>query len=178
MQRVFLAVPIPEKTKLAVGREIERLKKSLFDWNISWLAPENLHITLVFFGWVQEEKIEILKTEIAAAGSGFAPFEIATGKLSLKGQPLWLEIGQGRKEIQRIVEKLAKELTIKGSPEEERSFHSHLTLGRVKKCGKSRLPAVSASFSWKTDRLILYESKFIRKQRVYQELFPFPLKER
>jgi 2'-5' RNA ligase len=176
MQRLFLAIPLPNRVKNQIAPEIERLKKSLSDWEIKWVAPENLHITLVFFGWVKEDQIKNLKTEIEMVVPKSTPFQITTGKLFLKVRPLWLEIEQGGEKLQLIVDGLSKELTIKGSLKEEREFHPHLTLGRVKKIGKNKLPTVPIRFSWKADRLVLYESRFIRKQRIYEELFPFPLK--
>jgi 2'-5' RNA ligase len=175
MPRLFLAVPLPGRVKKQLAAEIGKLKKSLPDWNINWVAPKNLHITLVFFGWIKEEQIETLKAEVSAAVSGSLPFEVTTGNLSLEGRPLWLEIEQGRDKLQLLAENLFKKLTLKGSLEEERGFHSHLTLGRVKKKGKSKLPKAKAKFSWKVSRLVLYESRFVRKQRIYEEAFSFKL---
>ncbi|KRT67675.1 MAG: 2'-5' RNA ligase, 2'-5' RNA ligase [candidate division WWE3 bacterium CSP1-7] len=176
MKRIFLAVPVTQKIIRELAKEIERLKKSLPDWEIKWVTPENLHITLVFFGWVKEDQIKNLKTEIEALVPKSTPFQITTGKLFLKVRPLWLEIEQGREELNRLAEEIGHQLTIKGSLKEERGFYPHLTLGRVKKRGKIKLPLVHEEFSWKANRLVLYESRFVRKQRVYEELFPFPLK--
>ncbi|OGC66974.1 2'-5' RNA ligase [candidate division WWE3 bacterium RIFCSPLOWO2_02_FULL_53_10] len=171
MPRLFLAVPLPNQIKTRLASKIGGLQKSLSNWNINWVAPENLHITLVFFGWVKAEQVEDLKAEVSAAVSGFSPFEVTAGKLSLKGRPLWLEIGPGRDELQMIAENLSKKLTLKGSLEEERGFHPHLTLGRVKKRGRTKLPAVPETFSWKANRIVLYESRFVHKQRIYEEVW-------
>lgn len=169
MPRLFLAVPVPGKTKAALGKNLENLKTTLADWKVNWVAPENLHITLVFFGWVKEKQIKILKTEITRAVSDFSSFKVTTGKLSVEGRPIWLKIEKGREELHRLAEKLEENLTIKGS-EEYRPFHPHLTIGRVKKKGKSKLPKDIPTFRWKTDRLILYESKLKRTGPTYSPL--------
>uniref|UniRef100_A0A831Z2N4 RNA 2',3'-cyclic phosphodiesterase n=1 Tax=candidate division WWE3 bacterium TaxID=2053526 RepID=A0A831Z2N4_UNCKA len=177
MRRLFLAVPLPRQIKKRLALEVEELRKLLPDWTIKWVDPENLHITLVFFGWVKEEQIETLQAEIRTAVPESLPFDIATGKLSRKGRPLWLEIESGRNELQALAETLSKKLTLKGSLKEEREFHPHLTLGRIKKRGRKNLPKTDQSFGWRADRLVLYESKFVRKQRIYEEVFSFPLGE-
>jgi len=175
-RRIFLAIPVPPAVKKRLGPSVSDLKNKLSDWRINWVAPKNLHITLVFFGWVKAEQVKTIRAESSAAISGSLPFEVATGELSLEGRPLWLEIEQGQDEIKSLAENLSNKLTQKGSLEEERGFHSHLTLGRVKKKGKSKLPKAKAKFSWKVNRLVLYESRFVRKQRIYEEVFSFPLK--
>lgn len=174
MVRLFLAVPLPNQVKKQIEPEIKRVKGSLSDWNVNWVAPENLHITLVFFGWVNEEQVETIKAGTLAAVSGFSPFEITTGKLSLEGRPLWLEIEQGKEKFKSITETLFKKLTIKGSLEEERGFHAHLTLGRVKQRGKSVMPVVRDSYAWKAKRAVLYESTYKGGKRIYTETTSFP----
>ncbi len=176
MPRLFLAVPVPGPVKHRINPEIRKLRKSLPDWEIQWVPPENLHITLVFFGGIKAEEIEKLKAEVATAVSGFPPLEIATGKLSLKGRPLWLEIGQGNCELQSLAETLSDKLTLKGSLGEKRGFHAHLTLGRVRKRGRTKLPPFPETFSWKTNRLVLYESRLSPQGPTYTPRSSFPLR--
>src|SRR3990172_7454680 len=167
MPRLFLAMPLPGQVKKQLTVKIGKIKKSLSDWTVNWVAPENLHITLVFFGWVKEEQVKIIKTDIAEAVSGLPAFKIITGKLSVEGRPIWLEIEDGRGKLHKISEALVRKLTIRGSLEEERGFHPHLTLGRMKKRGETKLPSVSETFSWKVSRLVLYESKLSPKGPTY-----------
>lgn len=176
MPRLFLAVPIAEKTKAKIGRKVDELKSNLADWNVRWVAPENLHITLVFFDWVKEEQIEILKTEIASAVSELPDFKITTGRISVEGRTILLEIENGREELHRISEELIRKLTIKGPLEEERGFHSHLTLGRIKKRGRKNLPKITQTSRWRTDQIILYESRLSPKGPTYVPQLIFPLK--
>src|SRR3989304_9130995 len=123
MQRLFLSIPLSNQVKNQIAPEIERFKKSISDWEITWVAPENLHLTRVFFGWVKKEQIESLITEIGRAVSDFPSFKITTGKVSAKRWPIWLEIEQGREELNRLAEELVHQLTIKGSLEEGRGFY-------------------------------------------------------
>ena len=59
--RLFLAIDLPEKAKdyLYNFRRISR------DYvKVSWVPKKNLHLTLKFFGEVDEKKLEALKAEL------------------------------------------------------------------------------------------------------------------
>lgn len=159
MPRLFLAVPLPAEIKNALAQEVEQIKKRLSDWKINWVAPENLHITLIFFGEVKEEQGHVLKDEITKTVRDSSSFEVSTGGLTAEGRPIWLEIKNGQKELADLFQKLAAGLNIKGSAEEARPFHPHLTLGRIKKRGKIPLPQPKQTFSWRAERLELFESQ-------------------
>jgi len=175
MIRLFLAVPVPKKIKEELAREQEKVKNSLSDWKINWVAPENFHITLIFLGWVENEKVKTLKGDIAGAQKNLPDFEISTGSLTFEERPIWLEIKKGTEKLQKLQEILGKELSIKGSYLEKRASHPHLTIGRVKNKGKSKLPKIKKSFTWKADKIVLYQSKLRRSGSVYTELVSFPL---
>lgn len=173
MIRLFLAVPVPKEIKRRLAAEIEKVKKSLPDWKINWVTPENFHITLLFLGWVREEDIERVKREAADAVCDFPTFEISAGPLTFEERPIWLEITGGRKDLQRLQEALGTNLSTKGSYFENRIFHPHLTIGRVKNKGRTKSPQIKKTFSWKADRIVLYESKLRRKGPIYTELASF-----
>lgn len=176
MLRLFLAIPLPTEVKKEIGREIVKAKDSLTDWKISWVSPENLHVTLIFLGWVSEEKIELLKQEASGAVSNFSPFSVSTGLVSANRHPIWFEIEKGGKELDQLYQRLGEKLSIKGSFLEKRPFQPHLTIGRVKKRGKVPLPQSKGSFQWKANRVVLYQSKLKRSGAIYIELASFPLR--
>lgn len=167
--RTFLAAPLPKEIQADLGQEVEKIKNALPDWQVNWVKPENLHVTLIFFGRVPEEKIGTLKKDVGTALEDFSTFEISTGELSAPGRPFWLEIEKGKQELAKLHQQLKKNLSVK-SQNENRSFHAHLTIGRIKKKGKSKLPKIEKSFSWKVDQVVLYESKLRREGSVYKVL--------
>ena len=175
MPRLFLAVPLPAEIKNTLAQEVGQLKNLLPDWRVKWVAPENLRITLIFFGEIKEEQIHDLKDGIAKTVRDFSSFEISTGGLAGEGRPIWLEIKNGQKELTRLFQKLAEALTIKGSAEEDRPFHSHLTLGRIKKRGKIPLPQLKRAFSWRVKRLKIFESQLRRTGPTYTPRAGFEL---
>lgn len=175
MIRLFFAVPVPPRTKQALAKEITEVKTALSDWKVSWDKPENLHLTLIFLGWVPQSKVEDLKEEAADAIKGFKPFEIFTGELVAKDNPLWFEIKKGKEQLFELRQQLGEKLSVKGLSLEKRLYHAHLTIGRIKRKGRSKLPKIEKSFRWKADRVALYQSRLRRTGSVYTELASFPL---
>lgn len=72
-RRIFVAIPIPED----VGREINRWQKRHGMWNIRWIQPRNLHITLVPPWYVTDDELAPVVKIIASATTDFAPFAVA-----------------------------------------------------------------------------------------------------
>lgn len=178
MVRVFLAAPIPSKTKELLGKQIGKIREKLPDWEVNWEVPKNLHITLIFFGWITKKQIIQTQREIETTIKNFPSFEVAAGNLSFhQNHPIWFEIENGKGELNQIYQLLKKKLSIKGSTTEKRTFHPHLTIGRVKNRGKAhKTPETGKLFSWEVDKLVLYESKLSREGSTYTELALFPLK--
>lgn len=172
--RTFLAAPLPKEIQANLDQEIKKIKNALPDWQVNWVKPENLHITLIFFGWIPKEKIGTLKKDVRTALEDFPIFEISTGELSTPDHPFWLKIKKGKQELAKLHQQLKKDLSIK-SVNENRSFHAHLTIGRIKKKGKSKPPLQTKTFHWKINRVILYESKLGCEGPTYTELTSFPL---
>ncbi len=101
-----------------------------------WVRRESLHLTLKFLGEVPEKRIPEIEKVLSEAGSITGPFEIGlrgTGVFPSYSRPrvLWVGIKENGhlSELQRAVEdKLSEE----GFPKEDRPFHPHITIGRVK----------------------------------------------
>ncbi len=177
MNRTFLAVPVPLKTKDHLNQRIKKVRRALPDWEVNWEKPEKLHVTLIFFGWTTEEQVSRIRREVAAAVKAFPAFEVSTGKISIQDRPIWFEIEKGEKELIQLLQILKEKLSLKGSTAESRPYHPHLTIGRVRKKGETRqLSASEGSFSWKADELTLYESELRRTGSIYTKIAAFPLK--
>lgn len=137
--RIFIAVNLPED-----------VKKKLIDYQakwpelpIRWTKKENLHITLMFLGYLSDEELlEVLKSTKEAV-SKHQPFFINLKKIiygppkKLPPRMIWAEgekskeLGKLQKDLENSLlssEALAKEdLTIEARP-----YAPHITLGRIK----------------------------------------------
>lgn len=136
------------RTFIAIELEAN-LKKNLFDFQrklrklgpptISWTRESGMHLTLKFLGEIDETESVRLKEPLAAVCAAAISFPISvrgTGSFPPHRPPRVLWVGvegpPALADLQAGVEAAAEEI---GVPREERPFHPHLTLGRVKAPG-------------------------------------------
>lgn len=134
-KRIFIAINLPKKIK----RELLDYQEKLPELPIKWVNSDNLHITLIFLGNVNDQEIlEIDKTakEIIA---GHHIFSINLNRIcyappkKIPPRMVWAE-GEKIKELADIKQDLEKSLMDSGvnfTPE-NRNFRPHITLGRIK----------------------------------------------
>ena len=173
MVRAFIAVEIDE----AVRRRAAQLSRALASAlersggrrAVAWVAPQNLHLTLRFLGEVDAAAVEAVKGRLAAPFDTPA-FEVGLfglGTFPPAGPPrvIWLAVSGGAKALSDVSREVDARLDGLGLPQEERGFHAHLTLGRVKGAVGRRLPdAIAAAGATDAgrclvDHVTLFESR-------------------
>ena len=134
--RIFIAINLPED-----------IKKKLIDYQakwpelpIRWTKKENLHITLIFLGYLSDEDLlEVLKSTKEAVLK-HQPFFINLKKIiygppkKLPPRMIWAE-GEESKELGKLQKDLENSLlapSVKGIESESRPYAPHITLGRIK----------------------------------------------
>jgi 2'-5' RNA ligase len=133
--RTFIAVELPENIKKKIGELQAPLKKtSAF---VSWVKPENIHITLKFLGEVPEGKINEVFSATEVSLENAKKF-----KMNLKGtgafpdfrrpRVIWIGTAKGGEELSNMATKIEEEMEKIGYPKENRKFSPHFTMGRVK----------------------------------------------
>lgn len=74
MARLFIGIPLPDSTK----KEIARVKESNKEIKgVRWVPPSNYHITIYYFGEVEEEMRENLLEVIRNGFMEFTAFRLA-----------------------------------------------------------------------------------------------------
>ncbi len=99
------------------------------------VESENVHLTLKFLGNVSQPKLEQVKSSLGRVG--FRPFT-----MEIKGagafprasriNVVWVGIGEGWSEIQKIYEQTERIFFELGFARENRNFTPHITIARVK----------------------------------------------
>jgi 2'-5' RNA ligase len=130
--RVFIAVNLSDDIK----RKLEDFQRKWLDLPARWTKKDNLHITLLFLGYLSDEELlEVCRISQEVASRNLS-FEINLNKI-LYGPPkkmpprmIWVE-GEKSKEFASLRKDLEKSLSY-APPKEEHAFSPHITLARIK----------------------------------------------
>lgn len=178
MKRLFIAMPPPDRAAEQLSAQVCGLGAG--SAGLRWLAPEKLHITLVFLGAAQEGQIEFLVRATETALAGFSPFRAETGNFILLPKAALPRVF-----AQTVIEKsgsltlLQARLTRKLGPcfkIDKRKFIPHITLGRFKK--NPTLPAVDKPLkvAFTLSEVVLFESLLSQTGPEYRRLQTFTLR--
>jgi len=135
--RTFIAVEMSPRVIARAGDLIDKLRVAPAE--INWVRPQQMHLTLKFLGDVPDTETPDICRVVADAAAGFEPFEIicrGAGAFPNVRQPrtLWIGIEDGADELKRLQAEIDEALKTKlGYAKEQRGFHPHLTIGRVKR---------------------------------------------
>ena len=184
--RVFLAIDLTPELRHQIARVQQELGLSLP--GIRWVRPELIHLTLKFFGNVEPSEVDRLfqalqeigplqhVLNVAAEGIGVFP-HLRTPRI------LWVGIsdsGNALHDLQGHIQALVEPL---GFPPEEKPYHPHLTIARIKSdwgrvgrslSQKSLLDSSRRIGSLDADRMILFRSDLSPSGPDYQPLWEIP----
>ena len=131
--RLFLGIRIPN----TIRDSLQKFKTALTtpDENVKWIAPDNLHLTLKFFGEVEQTRLETLENalhqsvidqkrfSLQVQGTGFFPRE-------QKAKVLWAGIQDPSNGLNKIADSIEKFSVQAGFPPNDNPFSAHLTMAR------------------------------------------------
>ena len=133
--RTFIAIELDEAIKDGLLQLIRALQEK--GKNVRWVNRNGLHLTLKFLGEISEEQGGEVKDALRRIslnhhlfplrlkGTGYFPPERKSPRV------LWAGVQDGP-ELNALQEDLEQEMERIGFTREQRKFHPHLTLGRVK----------------------------------------------
>jgi 2'-5' RNA ligase len=132
--RTFIAIDLLPEIKDRLIDFIGRLRKA--GGSVKWVKPQALHLTIKFLGEIPEDKVPLVESVIRSVCAGRRPFPLVvegTGSFPAGRNPrvLWTGIRE-ETELASLQADLEEALDKEGFSREERDFHPHLTLGRVK----------------------------------------------
>jgi len=74
--RSFLSIEIPKAVKLELSAVQNKLKKIK---GIRWVLPDNIHLTLKFFGDINQEQVDDIKNIISSVCLNIRPMTLKIG---------------------------------------------------------------------------------------------------
>ncbi|UCD05082.1 MAG: RNA 2',3'-cyclic phosphodiesterase [candidate division WOR-3 bacterium] len=178
--RTFLAVEVPQKERRIISDFV--LSSAKHELPIKWVKFENMHITLKFLGEIDEKKKAEITPVIKDICMRHSPFTVKMEGLGCFPNPrsprvIWIGVTQGGEELCTIADALEKELARFGFNEEKR-FHPHLTIGRIKKhCRVDNiLDKPIRTDQFEVTSIVLFKSTLKPEGPIYDQLLNFMLR--
>lgn len=127
-QRIFLAINLPEDIK----KSLAEYRDKYAELPCRWTKTENLHITLVFIGEVEEGRLLEIRKVVSEVVQNYKAFNVDLKRISyspekiLPPRMIWA-IGESE-EFNSLKKELEKKLSV---PEDKKSY-LHITLARIR----------------------------------------------
>lgn len=170
--RVFVAIPVSKTLQTVIAA----WRKPFNDLPVRWIAPENLHITLIppWYTADIDTTIKLLKTLAGAKAFAGTLTEVAPGPDPRRPRLVWAT-GETPQELLRLKKRL--ETTLKRVPEHH-PLRFHLTLGRLPTIASSTtaIQTIRRGVSWREtfSSFVLMESHLSPRGATYTTITAFP----
>lgn len=141
--RLFNAIELPLSVRRRLKDHIQHLREATPDSRASWAREDNLHLTVKFLGDTPVTKVEAFSEATQLAANRVSPFELIVGGCGvfpLHGQPrvLWIGIQDPSVELINYHRALEDESAKLRFAREQRPYHPHLTIARLRQPDGSR----------------------------------------
>lgn len=179
--RTFVALELDASVRTAVADYLLPLRSVP---GVAWARPENLHLTLKFLGNVATARLPALTERLAAATAmqpAFVMRVAGIGAFPNLARPRVLWIGCTGAPLAALAAAVDAACVQAGFAAEDRAFHPHVTLGRIREPGRrDRFPVLltdggRAFGSSTVPAIVLFASKLGSGGARYTPLATLPL---
>jgi len=113
----------------------EKLKAAGAD--VSWTRPEGMHLTLKFFGEIEDKRIPKIEKALDAVVDGIPTFTLSVSGMGTfpdmrRPRVIWIGLKEDGGNLLRLQKGVEEDLKKTGFPSEDRRFTPHITLGRIR----------------------------------------------
>jgi RNA 2',3'-cyclic 3'-phosphodiesterase len=184
--RTFIGIDIGDAIRANTTALVKELAKT--GAAVKWVAPESMHVTLLFLGEVDDRELHAVCKAVKGAAECEAPFSLRVSGLGAfptarRPKILWAGITDGVEPLQRLNAALEERMLDLGCyRKEERGYAPHLTLGRVKADADSFAMAAELPkrLAWEggkvaVEEVLVYSSETDRDGPVYTVIGRAPL---
>ncbi len=138
--RSFIAIELPEPAKEFLGELSHRLRS--FGGDVKWVRADGMHVTLRFLGGVNRDLISILERELAPVFSDYSPCGLSLSGVGCfpnlrNPRVIWVGVDDPTDTLVSLASEIEDRLALLGFKRENRAFHAHITLGRVRSSRRS-----------------------------------------
>jgi 2'-5' RNA ligase len=132
--RAFIALPTSDEIKQQIASIQSQLIETQAD--VRWEGREKFHITLKFLGDSESEVLQSLASDLRNSLRDTRSFDLlydALGCFPNAARPRVVWVGAQENPHVASLQRLVEEVCVRfGFAREDRAFHAHITLGRVK----------------------------------------------
>lgn len=170
-KRTFISADLPA----AIKDYLKTLQNLGIYW-IRWMKPENLHITLNFLGYLNEQEIEEVKTIMAETAVRFESFTLHLPQVRQERDMLWL-IPAESETLTRLQDDLKTQLRSRRlGQKERRPYRPHILFAKSKTGRRMTWePKNFRPLEFTVEKINLYESKLTPKAATHILIQSFPL---
>jgi 2'-5' RNA ligase len=174
--RLFVAVACDPEAARAVAAWQAELRSRLA--GVSWVRPENFHLTLRFLGEVADDRVDAAARAVAAAAARRAPFDLTLRGAGAFPRALW--VGADSPALAGLAAAVEEELRRAGFGAADKPFRPHLTIGRLRQPqpglrALAQAKADAAWGSWRVEEAALMRSRLDPRGAVHTPLLRAPL---
>ena len=185
--RSFLAFELPVEIRENIRAVSKELRKIALP--VRWVKVDNIHLTILFLGSVDEDTIGDIKEKVNVAVKGFSSVKTKLGSIGAfphwrKPRVIWIGLNGDIERLSHLRDDLQEKLNVIGFMPEKRPFRPHLTLGRFKGpinrdediqwiCDRYR--DINSDL-YQLNELILYRSDLKPDGPVYTKMATWPLR--
>jgi len=185
--RTFIALDLGRTVRDRLISLQETLSRTAPD--VKWVEPENLHVTMLFLGEVDNREVLEVCRAVGDCCRQLAPFSMSVEGLGTFGNPrrprtIWVGVGDGEEEVKALHAAIEARLLELGCyRREERAFTPHITLGRVKQdgSGDDLSPVLQKKSDWQAGavqvrEVLVMSSELTPRGPIYSVLSRAPLR--
>jgi len=177
--RLFISIPLSKD----IRKELAEIRKEFSKFPAKWVEEENLHITLVFIGKVEKDRVKAITDVLDSITS--RPINLKTDGFSLlpnkrEARILVVKLTGETEKLSTLTEKIKEGLRKRKilRQAQDKPFQPHITLGRLKRLNsseKKKLKEKTRSYDlpelrFKAKRVELIESKLTPVGPVYKTI--------
>ena len=176
--RTFCAIELSDRVREQLADHVKRLREAVPDASASWSRPENVHLTLKFFGNVPTQDVTRISVAATRVAQQFSSFQIrigGTGVFPRRSRPqvLWVGVEDSSNSLSDLQQRLEEEFAREGFAKEDRGFRPHLTIARLRRPEDARQLAeahIQTKFSFievPVNEFVLFRSELSPKGSRY-----------
>ena len=136
--RTFIAIPLSPLVVAKLADVQRALRRTCPEQAVSWVKPENIHLTLFFLGDILLERQSPIETALSVVARNVRPFTFSVkgaGAFPNLNRPrvIWVGLEEPTGQLALLHRAVNEAMASVGFQPEDRRFSPHLTLGRIRR---------------------------------------------